>query len=197
MSKRNRHEARQNDRLSAAADAPAAEEQSHDARGREHETRVDEASEHHATHPQRPKSWVRPSNLTAPPPRSGMVQRWIRVSVRGADDPRNVAMRSREGWNPRPVDTIPEDFLILAPASHDTGRFVVDDLMLCEMPREVYEDRKAYYRSQTEGQMSAVEMDLDKAEQAGGQPIVRTHRSNVDHPARVVGRKVAAADDNW
>jgi hypothetical protein len=124
-----------------------------------------------------------------------MVQRWIRVSIRGEDDPRNVNMRSREGWSPRPIDTIPEDFIFLASrAAQKGGHFVVDDLMLCEMPKEVYEQRAAYYRRQTEQQMAAVETDLERA-QTGPIAIQREHTSRVTHPARTTGRRVEPAED--
>jgi hypothetical protein len=164
---------------------------------REHATRVDAVADERATRRERTqRPWIRPSSLNAPPPRPGMVQRWIRVSIRGADDPRNVTMRSREGWSPRPMDSIPADFQMLATrADAKGGHFVVDDLMLCEMPRETYEQRAAYYEDLTRKQMQAVEVDLEKA-QAGQQvPIIRRHTTSVSHPPRSIGRRVEAADD--
>ena len=41
-----------------------------------------------------------PSNLPDPTPQDGYVFRWIRTSMFGETDNRNVSMRYREGWEP-------------------------------------------------------------------------------------------------
>lgn len=157
---------------------------------RAHDARVDELSEEHATHLTRPMApWERPSNLDAPPPREGMVQRWIRITAGGEDDPRNVSRRRREGWTPRPLSTIPSEFKeIVAKASEQEGVFVVDDLMLCEQPVELAQQRAQYVREQTQRQMTAVEHDLENA-QVSGHPITREHKS------AVTGRRLQPAAD--
>jgi hypothetical protein len=176
---------------SAPADAGASRRDDR----RAHDTRVDEVSEERATHQSRKVQWQRPSSLDAPPARPGYKQRWIRVSFRGADDPRNRNRRLREGWNPRPLESISADWQgIGANAGSVTGAFVVDDLMLCEMPESIYNERKAHYQAQTALQMTAVEADLEQA-QVGGHRILRNHTTAVTHPARVIGRKVDAAVD--
>lgn len=178
-------------------------ERMHELDTRGHDSRVDELSEERATHPDEDgfdEPWVRPSSLEAPPARDGMVQRWVRISVRGADDPRNVSMRQREGWSPRHIDSIPEEFRLMsgglgvAPDA-SMGRFIVDDLLLCEMPERKFAQRKRYYSQMTQRQMEAVEHDLENA-QVAGHPIVKTHKSNVSYPSRVVGRRVEAAADD-
>jgi len=164
---------------------------------REHASRVDELADERATHrPERFAPWVRPSSLAAPDPRPGFVQRWIRVSMKGEEDPRNVNMRTREGWSPRPISSVPDDFFFMASKTHEKGgHFVVDDLMLCEMPRETYEQRAAYYRNMADRQMNSVEEDLDRV-QVEGAPIHRSRKSTVSYPTRpIVGRSVEAADD--
>ena len=163
---------------------------------RAHASRVDELAEEHATHPDDEyQPWVRPSSLDAPPPRPGMVQRWVRVQLKGADDPRNRTRRLREGWKPRALDSIPEDWVGFGMNQGDVkGAFVVDDLMLCEMPERIAIQRRKHYARMTAQQMEAVEADLESA-QVGGHRILRSHKTTVTHPARVVGRKVEAADD--
>jgi hypothetical protein len=101
--------------------------------------------------------------------------------------------KMREGWNPRPVSSIPDDFKYLASrqAAQD-GIFAVDDLILCEMPESVYKQRRQYYAKQTAGQMAAVEHDLERA-QLPNHPIHREHKSVADVSQ---GRKVAVADDD-
>jgi hypothetical protein len=176
-------------------DAPAEAGASRRDDRRAHDTRVDEVSEERATHQRREAKWQRPTSLDAPPARPGYKQRWVRVSFRGADDPRNRNRRLREGWNPRPLESISAEWQgIASTAGPVTGAFVVDDLMLCEMPEDIYNERKAHYEKLTSLQMTAVEADLDKA-QTGGHRILRNHTTAVSHPARVIGRKVDAAVD--
>lgn len=181
------------------AKGQANDRQTHETRtdSRGHESRVDALSEEHATHQDSaPTPWVRPSSLEAPPPRDGFVQRWIRMTVRGAEDPRNVSLKTREGWRPRPVDTIAEEYAFMgSKAGMNEGRFIVDDLMLCEMPRVTYAQRQAHYARETAMQMNAVEQDLEDV-QVPGQPIVRSHNTSVTHPSRVVGRRAEVAGDD-
>lgn len=169
---------------------------SHESESRGHDTRVDAMSEDRATHPEYPNKgrWERPSSLEAPEPRDGMTQRWIRVSIRGEEDPRNVNLRLREGWKPRAANTVPEDFMSLTRADDGDGRLIVDDLMLCEMPSDMYAERRAYYDSLTESQMTAVNADLEDV-QIQGHRITKTHTSKVSMPPRVVGRQAQPADD--
>lgn len=165
---------------------------------REHDGRVDDLSEERATHQESEAPWMRPSSLHAPDPRDGMKQRWIRISVRGVDDPRNVNLRMREGWTPRPVESIPSEFQMMGVQETQTqGRLIVDDLMLCEMPEERWKARAAYYQKLTQDQMVAVENDLQDV-QVAGHRITKTHTSTVSHPARprVQGRQVEAAEDS-
>lgn len=163
---------------------------------RGHEARVDELSEERATHLEHPDGpWVRPSSLDAPPPRQGMTQRWIRHTVRGEADPRNWNNAMREGWTPRPADTVPDEFKHSIVAGSDKGIIQVDDLILCEMPTARYNQRKAYYSAQSKKMQQAVDDELERS-QVRGHPIVREHKSTVSHPAISVGRKVEAADND-
>lgn len=157
-----------------------------------HDSRVDELSEERATRHEKPvPPWVRASSLDAPPPRPGMVQRWIRHLIRGDADPRNVSKRTREGWKPRPADTVPEEWKAsLGLAESSSGVLIVDDLMLCEMPEEVYSERASYYEDQTFMQAEGVRQELERS-QVRGHPIHKSFESSVSHPAR----KVRVADD--
>lgn len=159
-----------------------------------HETRVDEHSEYNATHQQNAAAWVRPSSLDAPPERDGMTQRWVRRSLFGADDPKNLNRKWREGWRPRPADTLPEDWKIYANfADKNEGMIVVDDLILMEIDSGVISRRKAAIRQQTAEQMRSVEHDLESS-QLAGHPIVKEHRTSVSHPPQRV-QPVRVADD--
>jgi len=162
---------------------------------RGHESRVDEMSDERATHLEHAEGpWVRPSSLDAPEPRPGMVQRWIRKQVKGEADPRNWSSAMREGWRPRPADTAGVEWQHFAVADSSAGIIVADDLVLCEMPESRFKQRSAYYDGLTKQQEEAVQHDLSNA-QVTGHPIHVHHKTSVTHPARVVGRRVEAADN--
>jgi hypothetical protein len=159
-----------------------------------HESRVDEMSEYDATHQQEAASWVRPSSLDAPPARDGMTQRWVRKSLRGADDPKNLNRSWREGWRPRDPSTLSEDWRIYASfADKDNGMIVVDDLVLMEIDSRVLEKRKAAIRATTDAQLRSVEHDLEST-QIAGHPIVKEHKTSVTHPGIRV-QPAGVADD--
>lgn len=159
-----------------------------------HESRVDEMSEYDATHPQEPAAWIRPSSLEAPPARDGMTQRWVRKSVRGADDPKNLNRSWREGWRPRSPDTLPEDWRIYAQfADKDNGMIVVDDLILMEIDSDVLARKKVAVEQATASQIRSVEHDLESS-QIAGHPIVKEHKTSVTHPGIRV-QPAGVADD--
>jgi hypothetical protein len=157
-----------------------------------HESRVDEMSEYDATHQEEPAAWIRPSSLDAPPARQGMTQRWVRKSLRGADDPKNLNRTWREGWRPRDPDSLSEEWRIYANfANKSEGMIVVDDLILMEIDSGVLTRRKAAIEKATDMQMRSVDHDLESA-QIAGHPIVKDHKTSVSHPAK----QVRVADDD-
>lgn len=160
-----------------------------------HESRVDEMSEYDATHQQTEAQWVRPSSLDAPPPRPGKTQRWVRKSLRGVDDPKNLNRSWREGWRPRPPDSLPEEWRIYATfADKSEGMIVVDDLILMEIDSDIIEARRKAIKKATQDQMRGVEHDLESA-QIAGHPIVKEHKTSVTHPAIRVQPAGVADDD--
>jgi hypothetical protein len=155
-----------------------------------HESRVDEMSEYDATHQTDAAPWIRPSSLEAPPARKGMTQRWVRKSVRGVDDPKNLNRSWREGWRPRSPDTLPEEWRIYANFADKTdGMIVVDDLILMEIDSSIIEKRRLATEAATANQIRSVEHDLESA-QVRGHPIVKEHKTSVTHPG------IRVADDD-
>lgn len=159
-----------------------------------HESRVDETSEYDATHLDTEAQWIRPSSLDAPPAREGKTQRWVRKSLRGADDPKNLNRSWREGWRPRPPESLPEEWRVYATfADKSEGMIVVDDLILMEIDSEIIEARRRAIANATASQMAGVEHDLDSS-QIAGHPIVKEHKTSVTHPGLRV-QPAAVADD--
>ena len=56
----------------------------------------------------RVKNWVPPQQLPDPKPQDGFRFRWIRVSLLGQSDDRNVSVKFREGWEPVKAEEHPE-----------------------------------------------------------------------------------------
>lgn len=161
------------DRLPEYAHATRAQEGVHPASGVE----VDE--------------WV--EGGTAPEPRAGMVQRWIRIDLHSTADNANVMKRFREGWRPRPADSVPEvEAMGYAVASRNGANVIIDrDRMLCEMPEERARKRAEVVNLETVRMNEAIERDLHKIIPEG-QMAQHTRRSRVE-----VGktRQPTVADD--
>ena len=88
-------------------------------------------------------AWQPPALLDAPEARPGYVQRWIATSIQGKETPDNVYKRMREGWQPRPADTVKDDKLFPT-INHGqwAGSIGIEGMLLCEMPVEKREAQK-------------------------------------------------------
>jgi hypothetical protein len=105
----------------------------------------------------RAKSWQPPALLPDAAPEAGYVFRWIRISTLNVDDPMNVSSKLREGWEPVKASEHPELQLVSTPSERFKDSVQVGGLMLCKIPAEFMEQRAAYYRQQTDSQMSSVD----------------------------------------
>jgi len=148
-----------------------------------HASRETEQSAMQEIRPDLDAPWERPTSLAAPKPRAGMVQRWIRVAMGGTDDHTNYSRKSREGWRPRPADTVPDSFHV---PRMDHGKFsgsiVVEGMVLMEMPAARNAQRTKYFSDRTKIVTQAIDDDLIQANQVTGGgfgPIGRSQRSGV------------------
>lgn len=134
----------------------------------------------HDTPREEDMDWKRPSNLEAPPPRAGYVQRWIRTMIGAVNDPKNFNLRLREGWRPRPASTVPGGFTPPTIMHGNHGEVIgIEGMILCEMPIRMARQRKAFYENKTAQQTEAIEMDVHKVEKAN-LPITATRKSRVE-----------------
>lgn len=82
------------------------------------------------------------SLLTAPPPRPGMVQRWVRVQTVGTDntDSTNYHRQARAGWRPRSPESLPKEYSfaynLTKTVSSDMGVINIAEMVLMEMPEK-------------------------------------------------------------
>ena len=128
---------------------------------------------------ERPKVWIPPSSLDAPPAPDGFRYRWIRADSMGFDDSKNIQGRLRSGYELVRAEEVENssDYPVL-----DTGKYKgvigVGGLLLAKVPDESAEARTAYIRKRTEGMNEAVDNDLMR-EQHKSMPI------NIDRQSRV------------
>ena len=128
---------------------------------------------------ERPKVWVPPSSLDAPPAPKGFRYRWIRAEVMGFSDTKNIQGRIREGYELVRSEEIENasDYPVI-----DEGRYKgvvgVGGLLLAKVPEEIAQQRTDYMTRRHTDQNEAIEHDLMK-EQDKRMPI------NIDRQSRV------------
>ena len=128
---------------------------------------------------ERPKVWIPPSSLDAPPAPDGFRYRWIRSDSMGFDDSKNIQGRLRSGYELVRAEEVENssDYPVL-----DTGKYKgvigVGGLLLAKVPEEIVAARTAYIKKRTDGMDEAVENDLMR-EQHKSMPI------NVERQSRV------------
>ena len=128
---------------------------------------------------ERPKVWVPPSSLDAPPAPDGFRYRWIRAESVGFQDTKNIASRLREGYELVRAEEVQNasDYPVVEDGKYK-GVIGGGGLLLAKVPEEISKQRQAYMTSRHEDRSNAVENDLMK-EQDKRMPI------NVDRQSRV------------
>ena len=121
--------------------------------------RIDRETDNRATS-ERPNSWRPPELLPEPDKQAGYMYRWIRVSMLGAADPRNISSKIREGWEPVRAEEQPRFKLLIDPNSRYPDNIEIGGLLLCKTPEEFVKQRAEYYAQQTQAQTDAVDNNL-------------------------------------
>ena len=110
---------------------------------------------------ERPKVWVPPSSLDAPPAPDGFRYRWIRAESVGFQDTKNIASRLREGYELVRAEEVENaaDYPVL-----DEGRYKgvigVGGLLLAKVPIEIAKQRQEYMTRRHADRSEAVNNDL-------------------------------------
>jgi hypothetical protein len=128
---------------------------------------------------ERPKVWVPPSSLDAPPAPDGFRYRWIRAEVIGFQDTKNITGRIREGYELVRAEEVENasDYPVLEEGKYK-GVIGVGGLLLAKVPVEIAQQRQNYMAGRHRERSEAVENDLMK-EQDQRMPI------NVERQSRV------------
>ena len=116
-----------------------------------------------------------------------MRQRWVSTQILGQDIPHHTMKRFREGWSPRPADTIPKDFPVPTIAQGQwAGHIGIEGMILCEMPETKVASRRKYFAKKNADLNLFVESNLNKVEQTGGVSIDRNVQSSVSRGQKIV-----------
>ena len=128
---------------------------------------------------ERPKVWVPPSSLDAPPAPDGFRYRWIRAESMGFDDSKNIQGRLRSGYELVRAEEIENasDYPVIESGKYK-GMIGVGGLLLAKVTEEIAQARTDYVKKRADGLDEAVEHDLMR-EQHKSMPI------NVDRQSRV------------
>ncbi len=128
---------------------------------------------------ERPKVWIPPSSLDAPPAPDGFRYRWIRAESMGFDDTKHIQGRLRSGYELVRAEEIENasDYPVIESGKYK-GMIGVGGLLLAKVTQEIADQRTAYIKKRTEGMNEAVDNDLMR-EQHKSMPI------NIDRQSRV------------
>ena len=128
---------------------------------------------------ERPKVWVPPSSLDAPPAPDGFRYRWIRAESMGFDDTKNIQGRLRSGYELVRAEEIENasDYPVIESGKYK-GMIGVGGLLLAKVTQEIAQARTDYVKKRADGLDEAVTNDLMR-EQHKSMPI------NVDRQSRV------------
>ena len=128
---------------------------------------------------ERPKVWVPPSSLDAPPAPDGFRYRWIRAESVGFQDTKNVSGRLREGYELVRSEEVENasDYPVVEEGRYK-GVVGVGGLLLAKVPNEIAKQRQDYMSQKHVDRSEAVANDLMK-EQDKRRPI------NIERQSRV------------
>ena len=128
---------------------------------------------------ERPKVWVPPSSLDAPPAPDGFRYRWIRAESVGFQDTKNITGRIRQGYELVRAEEVENssDYPVLDEGKYK-GVIGVGGLLLAKVPEEIAKQRQEYMTNRHNQRDEAIKNDLMK-EQDQRMPI------NVERQSRV------------
>lgn len=82
---------------------------------------------------------------------------WVRVSLNGSYDAKNVAKKFREGMEICKLTDHPEFLHQTEPNTRFKDGIEIGGLLLCKIPKDLYNQRKNYFDEQTQAQAEAVD----------------------------------------
>ena len=127
-----------------------------------------------------PLVWQQPQLLPDIEPEEGYEFRWIRTSMMGQADARNISMKFREGWVPVKASDHPEAQAYIDPDSRYKDAIEVGGLILCKTPKELVKQRDRFYQRQAEDQITSVDNSFMRQSDSR-MPLFRDRQSSVSY----------------
>jgi len=95
----------------------------------------------------------------------GMKLRWIRISLKGQDDYKNIGKKFQEGWEFVTIDEVPEmqHSSIVKDSGRYEGTVCRGDLALAKMPAARAESRQRHFENVSREMVDAVNAQLMNA----------------------------------
>ena len=87
----------------------------------------------------------------------GYAMRWIRTSMGGVGDAKNISAKLREGWEPVKASEHPEIRLMGGQANRFPDSIEIGGLLLCKTPTDFVSQRTQHFANQTQAQTDAVD----------------------------------------
>ena len=125
---------------------------------------------------ERPKAWQPASTLPEPDKQPGYSYRWVRVHAAGETDTKNINSKFREGWEPVRLEEQPKFQMMADPNSRFKDGIEIAGLLLCKIPTEFMEQRKAYYAKKARDNVEAVDNTFMR-ESDSRMPLFKERRS--------------------
>lgn len=108
-----------------------------------------------------PETWVRPTNLSAPPPRPGYQNRWIRFRNGNNEDRNNLQKAMIQGWRPLPKSSLRKEHELTANLEGKYGQYVVTQgLILMEIPLKLWQQRQDFYENKNTKMTEGIDRNL-------------------------------------
>ena len=124
----------------------------------------------------RPKQWQPATVLPEPDKQAGYAYRWVRVSTKGENDPRNISAALREGWEPVRIEEQQQFRMMVDPDSRFKDNVEVAGLLLCKVPEEFMAQRRAHFAEMTRAQIESVDNNFMKNDDVR-MPLFREKRT--------------------
>lgn len=121
-------------------------------------------------------TYERPNSMAAPPARPGYEQRWVRVGTREGADGANWMNKLREGYQPRPIETVPHEFRMMQATHQGVACIMTGQSILCEKPLQMVEAKRRFLRAEIDKMNASIQAQhkkvSDEGQKATGIPLL-------------------------
>jgi len=137
-----------------------------------------------------PRTWQRATQLSAPSPRAGMVQKWVRYRVRSeagglTQDTDNLERYIEEGWRPRKRETVRRGHELTAdPNDKFASCYVKRGLILMELPETMADQRNRAYKKKADRMTEGIDRNMFKIEHPAMPMLRPSRKTHVSTTAR-------------